>query len=869
MAISGFFNFVTINSLAFNAGAPAYTIDTGLNFLTLDGLGVVNNSSNALTLKVTGGLTFDNSSTAANTIINGDAGTTTSFAGSSTASNAVITMNGGLVQFTGTADGDNAQITVNDVFGSGKADFSGTTGVGNNNIVHAGSIAGSGSFSLGANQLIVGANNLSTEVTGVIDGVGGSLTKVGAGTLTLSNANTYSGGTTVSAGTLVANHNDGTGTVAGTGAIDALGSGGITLKGGTLRSAVSGWLAQDVTFAAGTTSTLSAAAGKTLTIGGDPGVPGDTSTSSTGNQPARIVIGANAVAQFGSATDTGTIQIGMSSTINPSDIDSTSSIVVAGGTLRDLQDQLWFLTGVASSVTVNAGATIDFNDSNSQLINNLGGSGNVIIGSNSASLLQLAITSGTTQTFNGVISGAGGITVAAAGGGTGTMIFTGDNTYTGGTTVCDCTTLQLGNGGTTGSITGNVVLGGTLAFNRSNTYVFNGVISDDPFATSGGQVRQIGTGTTVLTNDNTYTGGTAVTAGQLVIGNGGTTGSILGNVTISSGASFGVDRLDTYTLANGLSGAGNFAQLGTGTTIFDRAMNYTGTTTISAGTLQIGAGGVSGSIDSTAIVNNGTLAINKSNSFGLNATISGTGGLNQIGAGTTSLNAATTYSGATNVTAGILRAGAANVLSSASAFDVGASGTLNLSGFNQSIGSLAGSGAVTLAAATLTTGGNNTGTTYSGSIAGAGGVTKTGIGNFIYSGTATYTGATTVDAGMLTVNGSIATSSGVTVNSGGALGGTGILPSITINAGGALAPGNSIGTVTVNGNLMLNAGATYNVEVSPSAADRRPPTAPMLPALQPSMVRRWQPIFLSAAILPSSTPSSTRRAGSPAHSARW
>lgn len=306
----------------------------------------------------------------------------------------------------------------------------------------------------------------------------------------------------------------------------------------------------------------------------------------------------------------------------------------------------------------------------------------------------------------------------------------------------------------------------------------------------------------------------------MVIGNGGTTGSILGNVTISSGATFGVDRSDTYTLANGLTGAGNFAQLGTGTTIFDSAMNYTGTTTIGAGTLQIGAGGVSGSIASTAIVDNGTLAINRSNSFSLNATISGTGGLNQIGGGTTSLNAATSYSGATNVTAGILRAGAANVFSSASAFDVGSAGTLNLSGFNQRIGSLSGSGAVTLAAATLTTGGDNTSTTYSGSIAGAGGVTKTGTGNFIYSGTATYTGATTVDAGLLTVNGSIATSSSVTVNSGGALGGTGILPSITINAGGALAPGNSIGTVTVNGNLTLNAGATYNVEVSPSAADR-------------------------------------------------
>src|SRR5258707_1259688 len=162
---------------------------------------------------------------------------------------------------------------------------------------------------------------------------------------------------------------------------------------------------------------------------------------------------------------------------------------------------------------------------------------------------------------------------------------------------------------------------------------------------------------------------------------------------------------------------------------------------------------IQAAIASINIINNATLAINKSNSFALNATVSGSGGLNQIGSGTTTLNAATTYSGATNITGGILRGGAANVFSANSAFNVGASGALNLSGFNQSIGSLAGSGAVTLATATLTTGGDNTSTTFSGTIAGAGGVTKTGTGNFTYSGTSTYTGATTVNSGTLSIDG--------------------------------------------------------------------------------------------------------------------
>jgi autotransporter-associated beta strand protein len=66
----------------------------------------------------------------------------------------------------------------------------------------AGSIEGAGTFSLGPNQLTVGSNNLSTEVSGVIRGTGGSLVKVGTGTLTLSGTNSYTGATVVAGGTL-------------------------------------------------------------------------------------------------------------------------------------------------------------------------------------------------------------------------------------------------------------------------------------------------------------------------------------------------------------------------------------------------------------------------------------------------------------------------------------------------------------------------------------------------------------------------------------------------------------------------------------------------------------------------------------------
>jgi outer membrane autotransporter protein len=141
-------------------------------------------------------------------------------------------------------------------------------------------------------------------------------------------------------------------------------------------------------------------------------------------------------------------------------------------------------------------------------------------------------------------------------------------------------------------------------------------------------------------------------------------------------------------------------------------------------------------------------------------------------------------------------------------------------------GSIEGAGSYFLGGKTLTVGGNNLSTEVSGvihdggSFGGTGGaLIKVGAGTLTLSGANTYSGATTVNAGALIVNGSIASSSGVAVNPGALLGGTGTLPTTTI-AGGTLSPGNSIGTITVQGDLTFNAGSTYQVELSPSAADR-------------------------------------------------
>jgi autotransporter-associated beta strand protein len=109
--------------------------------------------------------------------------------------------------------------------------------------------------------------------------------------------------------------------------------------------------------------------------------------------------------------------------------------------------------------------------------------------------------------------------------------------------------------------------------------------------------------------------------------------------------------------------------------------------------------------------------------------------------------------------------------------------------------------------------------TYSGSIFDTGIVQQNGSGILTLSGVNTYTGATNVNAGTLSVNGSIASSSLTTVNAGATLGGNGTVGNTLIN-GGTLAPGNSIGLLTVQGSLVFTAASSYMVEVSPANADR-------------------------------------------------
>jgi uncharacterized protein with beta-barrel porin domain len=180
------------------AGSASITNNSGgstefLAATTAGNAAILNNSGGFLQFGDSGGGT--GTATAGNSTITNNG--TTSFNASTTAGSSTITTNsGGNVFFFDTSTGGSARFITN---AGGSFDMSGLSSAG----MTAGSIEGAGSYVLGAKNLAAGNNNLSTIVSGVISGIGGSLTKVGAGTLTLSGVNTYTGATTVNAGTLI------------------------------------------------------------------------------------------------------------------------------------------------------------------------------------------------------------------------------------------------------------------------------------------------------------------------------------------------------------------------------------------------------------------------------------------------------------------------------------------------------------------------------------------------------------------------------------------------------------------------------------------------------------------------------------------
>ncbi|OBW91826.1 autotransporter-associated beta strand repeat-containing protein, partial [Gallibacterium anatis] len=277
------------------------------------------------------------------------------------------------------------------------------------------------------------------------------------------------------------------------------------------------------------------------------------------------------------------------------------------------------------------------------------------IQSGGATLVLNGTSAKYTQFDKAAISGAGALTKQ----GDGNLILTADNTYSGATNVTQGT-LQLGNGSATGKAgSGEIALSGgtTLALDHgSNDFTLDNAISGN------GKISQLtnNTGTTIVTNNNTgFTGDVEIQGGTLQVGNGSTSGDIgKGNVTVNSGANLQINHSDSYTLDNTVTGGGNLIQAGNGTTIVTKDNTYTGTTTVSVGTLQVGNNNTTGDIGTGDVtVNSGaTLKISHSDDYTLDNNVTGAGNLEQAGSGKTSLDTGKNYNytGKTTVSNGEL-----------------------------------------------------------------------------------------------------------------------------------------------------------------------------------------------------------------------
>ncbi|MEI6367913.1 MAG: autotransporter domain-containing protein [Planctomycetota bacterium] len=300
-------------------------------------------------------------------------------------------------------------------------------------------------------------------------------------------------------------------------------------------------------------------------------------------------------------------------------------------------------SGAITAATNGTGIFLDFPTFSGGITNNASGTITGANGIQIGSTTSLAggisndgtITAGTDginiaagATISGNITNAGTITGSsnALNLGNTAGAFTVINTGTlNGNILLGINTLQLGNGGTTGSITGNVASNGIFAINRLNNYSFGGVVSGN------GALQQLGTGTTTLTNTNTYSGGTTINAGTLVLSGSGTLGHTANTLTVSGGtldlgttpqtqnggltlsggtilngtlSSTGTFSLQAGTVSAVLAGTGAISKITTGTVTLSGINAYTGATNVNAGTLSV-TGDISSS--SSVTVNGGTL----------------------------------------------------------------------------------------------------------------------------------------------------------------------------------------------------------------------------------------------------------------------
>ena len=644
-------------------------------------------------------------------------------------------------------------------------------------------------------------SSFTAMVNGSLQG-NGSLRKLDTGTLVLNGANSYLGGTSLNAGSLVVGSNT------------ALGFGGLTTMAGTTLDATTAvTLANAVALAGG------------LTIGGTQALGLSGVISGAGNLikggTANLTLSGNNTFSGGTALNNGTLIVGSNTALG------TGALTTAAGTTLDAG------TTVALSNAVALGGNLNVaGNANLTLGGVVGGSGGLT--KNGAANL---ILNGANTFSGGTTLNAGTLTVGnAAALGSGAL------------TVANAATLDSN---TSVILNNNVALNGNLSIGGSNGMILGGVLS------GASQLIKNGTANLTLNGANTFTGGTALNAGSLTVGNGaalgtgtltvggaGATLNSSANVTLNNAIALNSNLTaggaNPLTLGGVISGGSNLIKTGSSTLTLTGNNTYAGATSLNAGTLVVGSNTALGTgvlnagnnttLDAstaTSLANNvnlgGNVTIGGSNALTLAGVVSGVGGLTKGGPADLILNGANTYFGNTALNVGKLIVGSNTAIGSG-ALNAAAGTTLDTNT------------AVTLGNQVNLAGGMNVGgsadLTLTGTVAGAGSLVKNGAANLNLNGTNTYVGGTTLNAGTVTVGNSSALGTGaltvggaatldsssplaslanaVVLNAALSAGGTQDLTLGGVVSGAGQLIKNGAANLTVNGTNTFSGGSTLN-----------------------------------------------------------
>ncbi|EGQ7062377.1 autotransporter outer membrane beta-barrel domain-containing protein [Salmonella enterica] len=547
----------------------------------------------------------------------------------------------------------------------------GTLGAFNGNIVDNGTLTFNRSDAAAYGSVISGSGNV---------------VKQGGGELTLSNNNSYSGGTTIAEGTLTA-------TAGG-----ALGSGNIDNRAYLKLDAAN---ASDPFIVAD----LTTHSGATVEIGAGSTLQANTLTQQDGSTlTADLTATSGPAIRAKNVNLDGTLNVASPASQEP--IRSTDDLISMALIESDNA-----ISGDFDDITINGNAmnpdafiTVvgqkNVNDTHYDLVETLtwyADRDNAAIDAHGTFNLADADDSFTVNTvLENVDANSGWNGQSLTKTGAGTLILNAENTYTGGTTISDGT-LVANNVEALG--TGNVTDNATLELNTGGDF--------DNAISGSGQVVKSGDETLTLSGANSYTGGTTISGGTLVASN----VEALGSGDVTDNATLELNTGGTFD--NVISGSGQVVKSGDEMLTLSGANSYTGGTTISGGTLVASNVEALGSGD---VTDNATLELNTGGDF--DNAISGSGQVVKSGCDTLTLSGNNSYTGGTLISGGTL---VANNVEALGTGDVTNNATLEL----------------------------NTGGDFDNAISGSGQVVKSGDKTLTLSGANSYSGATTISGGTL------------------------------------------------------------------------------------------------------------------------